>query len=459
VTSIGEQWLDTGFPLIRVTSAATPPLRRGAFKAHPRTHWRGIDRDGVRWSGSFAYPMTTTEGRRMRTGEPLSDWEARQVEILRALQRDWIARGGRTARSNPMYSAVMRRNSDEELRELERQLAASPDDLPLAQRVWLARERRGDPEAILRNGLLRLIDRASGRRKVRPIDLEVARDVLAIMLDRDSLWVWSTGRVRPRVTPSNGTPLMFAVRVGDMITVGIGMARWAEARATTLTGGREINPRAVWPELEFFGAMGHGLSEEDDLPWNTSASRGATPEEIGGNFDGSAFMSEGASRIVTTTILTQILPWAAVSAPDRRAFRISDIEAFVRVRSATDVPLAEKIRLRREVSRLLGQARENALRRGSRTRSLYGAFGGGLGIYGREVRDAYWQAIRESLERLGVRPIVPFAEGRWPGWSAHYGEQEGDPGFGDPAAPMLQAVRRVVHQLVMESTGKDWLPF
>ncbi len=389
----------------------------------------------------------------------LSNWEARQVEILRALQRDWIARGGRTTRSNPMYPDVMRRNSDEELRELERQFAAAPDDRPLEQKVWLARERRGDPEAILRNGLLRLIDRASGRRKARPIDLEVARDVLAIMLDRGSLWVWSTGTVRPRNVPSNGTPLMFAVRVGDMITVGMGIARWADARSTTLVGGREINPRAVWPELELFATMGYRLAEDDDLPWNTSASRGTTPEEIGGNFDGATFMREGADRIVTTAILTQILPWAAVSAPDRRAFRISDIEAFVRARSAVDIPLAEKMRLRREVSRLLGQARDNAIRRGSRTRSFYGAFGGGIGIYGREVRDAYWQAIRESLDRLGVRPVVPFPEGRWPGWSVHYGEQEGDPGFGDPAAPMLRAVRHFVHQLVKESTGKDWLPF
>ncbi len=130
VRPTGEQWFDRGFPVIRVTSSITPPLRRDAFRAHPTTRWRGIDRDGVRWHGSFAFPTPNTRGQKEVSTEPLSEWEERQVEILRALQRDWIAQGGKSTRANPSMRSF--HGSRQALNELQ------PGSMCTTNLVWAA---------------------------------------------------------------------------------------------------------------------------------------------------------------------------------------------------------------------------------------------------------------------------------------------------------------------------------
>ena len=115
LTTTGEQWFDTGFPVIIVDFDRTPPLRRGAFRARPKTFWSGVDRNSVSWHGVFSSPSTNTRARKETTLGPPTAWSVRRAAVLRALQRDWITRGGLIKRGNP----------DEDLRRELRQLDRS----------------------------------------------------------------------------------------------------------------------------------------------------------------------------------------------------------------------------------------------------------------------------------------------------------------------------------------------
>jgi hypothetical protein len=131
VTTTGEQWFDTGFPVIIVNFDNTPPLRRTAFRARPRTFWEGVDRDGSSWHGVSSSAQPNMDAKKDKTLGPLTEWNDRRASMLRALQRDWISRGGQIATRNP----------DEDLRDLERR--ARHGDTSAKKRLSIERRRRG----------------------------------------------------------------------------------------------------------------------------------------------------------------------------------------------------------------------------------------------------------------------------------------------------------------------------